>query len=69
MNENGGECIYMSEMKWIINIFKKFSTKKVNHYYEDEFEDMFLYAESHLPIQRTQSKPKNTKVIAYRKKK
>lgn len=56
-------------MKWIINIFKKFSLKKVNKHYEDEFEDMFLYAESHLPITRTQSKSKNTKVVAYRKKK
>lgn len=55
-------------MKWLNNIFKKFSTKKVNSHYEDEFEDMFLYAESHIHIERTQSKPK-PKVIAYRKKK
>ena len=55
-------------MKWLINIFNKFFTKKITSHYEDEFEDMFLYAESHLHIERTQSKPKNTKVIAYRKK-
>jgi hypothetical protein len=59
----------MSEMKWLINIFKGFFTKKVDTHYEDEFEDMFLYAESHLHITRIESKPKNTKVIAYRKKK
>ncbi len=57
----------MGEMKWLINIFKSFSLTKVNHHYEDEFEDMFLYAESHLPITRTDSKPKS-KVLAYRRK-
>lgn len=56
-------------MKWLNNIFKRFFTKKVGTHYEDEFEDMFLYAESHLHITRTPSKGKNTKVIAYRKKK
>jgi hypothetical protein len=52
-------------MKWIINIFNKLFTKNVNTHYEDEFEDMFLYAESHLPITRTKSK---RKVIAYKRK-
>jgi hypothetical protein len=55
----------MGEMKWLINIFNKFFTKKIDTHYEDEFEDMFLYAESHLPITRTKSK---RKVIVYRKK-
>ena len=55
----------MGEMKWLINIFKRFFTKKIDTHYEDEFEDMFLYAESHLPITRTKSKPK---VMAYKKK-
>lgn len=68
MNENRSECIYIGEMKWLINIFKKFFTPKVEKHYEDEFEDMFLYAESHLHIERTKSKPKN-RVVAYRKKK
>lgn len=65
MNENEGESIYIGEMKWLINIFKRFFTKKIDTHYEDEFEDMFLYAESHLPITRTKSKPK---VMAYKKK-
>ncbi len=55
-------------MKWLINIFKGFFTKKVEVHYEDEFEDMFLYAESHQHITRIESKPKG-KVVAYRKKK
>ncbi len=58
----------MGEMKWLINIFKGFFTKKVEVHYEDEFEDMFLYAESHQHITRIESKPKG-KVVAYRKKK
>ena len=67
MNENRGEVIYMSEMKWINNIFNKFSTKKENNYYEDEFEDMFLYAESHLHITREVTKP-TKKIVALKKK-
>jgi hypothetical protein len=55
-------------MKWLINIFNKFFTKKITSHYEDEFEDMFLYAESHISITRIESKPKS-KVVAYRKKK
>ena len=52
-------------MKYIINIFKRISTKKVVAQYNDEFEDMFLYAEAPLPITRIKNK---SKVIAYRRK-